>query len=47
MRRSPGTPGIVIVRGSLAPDGAVVKRTVADDGPHQFTGPAKGATLGG
>ena len=33
--------GIVIVRGSLAPDGAVVKRTVADDGLHQFTGPAK------
>jgi dihydroxy-acid dehydratase len=34
-------PGIVIVRGSLAPDGAVVKRTVADDGLRQFTGPAK------
>jgi dihydroxy-acid dehydratase len=34
-------PGIVIVRGTLAPDGAVVKRTVADDGPHRFTGPAK------
>ncbi len=34
-------PGIVIVRGSLAPDGAVVKRTVADDGLHQFSGPAK------
>jgi dihydroxy-acid dehydratase len=34
-------PGIVIVRGSLAPDGAVVKRTVADDGLHQFRGPAK------
>jgi dihydroxy-acid dehydratase len=34
-------PGIVILRGSLAPDGAVVKRTVADDGVHQFTGPAK------
>jgi dihydroxy-acid dehydratase len=34
-------PGIVIVRGSLAPDGAVVKRTVADDGLHRFTGPAK------
>ena len=33
-------PGIVIVRGSLAPDGAVVKRTVADDGPRQFSGPA-------
>jgi dihydroxy-acid dehydratase len=34
-------PGIVVVRGSLAPEGAVVKRTVADDGPHRFTGPAK------
>jgi dihydroxy-acid dehydratase len=34
-------PGIVILRGSLAPDGAVVKRTVADDGVRQFTGPAK------
>ncbi len=34
-------PGIVILRGSLAPDGAVLKRTVADDGPHRFLGPAK------
>jgi dihydroxy-acid dehydratase len=34
-------PGIVILRGSLAPDGAVVKRTVADDGTRRFTGPAK------
>ncbi|HEY2692474.1 MAG TPA: dihydroxy-acid dehydratase [Streptosporangiaceae bacterium] len=34
-------PGIVILRGSLAPDGAVVKRTVADDSPHRFRGPAK------
>jgi dihydroxy-acid dehydratase len=34
-------PGIVIVRGSLAPDGAVVKRTVADDAVRRFTGPAK------
>jgi dihydroxy-acid dehydratase len=34
-------PGIVILRGSLAPDGAVVKRTVADDGVRQFTGPAR------
>ncbi|MBO0835020.1 MAG: dihydroxy-acid dehydratase [Actinobacteria bacterium] len=33
-------PGIVILRGSLAPDGAVAKRTVADDSLHQFTGPA-------
>ncbi len=34
-------PGIVILRGSLAPEGAVVKRTVADDAVRQFTGPAK------
>ncbi len=34
-------PGIVILRGSLAPDGAVVKRTVADDGVRRFSGPAK------
>jgi dihydroxy-acid dehydratase len=34
-------PGIVILRGSLAPEGAVVKRTVADDGVHRFVGPAK------
>ncbi|MGE5286216.1 MAG: dihydroxy-acid dehydratase [Micromonosporaceae bacterium] len=34
-------PGIVIVRGSLAPDGAVVKRTIADDAPKRFRGPAK------
>jgi dihydroxy-acid dehydratase len=34
-------PGIVILRGSLAPDGAVAKRTVADDGAHQFSGPAR------
>ncbi|HEX5996220.1 MAG TPA: dihydroxy-acid dehydratase [Jiangellales bacterium] len=34
-------PGIVILKGSLAPDGAVVKRTVADDGLRRFTGPAK------
>jgi len=34
-------PAIVILRGSLAPDGAVVKRTVADDGLRRFTGPAK------
>jgi dihydroxy-acid dehydratase len=34
-------PGIVVMRGSLAPEGAVVKRTVADDGLHRFTGPAK------
>jgi dihydroxy-acid dehydratase len=34
-------PGIVILRGSLAPGGAVVKRTVADEGVRRFTGPAK------
>ena len=34
-------PGIVILRGSLAPDGAVCKRTVTDDGEHRFTGPAR------
>jgi dihydroxy-acid dehydratase len=34
-------PGIVILRGSLAPDGAVAKRTVADDAPHRFRGPAR------
>jgi dihydroxy-acid dehydratase len=34
-------PGIVVMRGSLAPDGAVLKRTVADDAPLIFRGPAK------
>ncbi len=34
-------PAIVILRGSLAPDGAIVKRTVADDAVHRFSGPAK------
>jgi dihydroxy-acid dehydratase len=34
-------PGIVIVRGSLAPDGGVAKRTVADDSPTKFSGPAR------
>lgn len=34
-------PGIVIVRGTLAPDGAVVKRTVADDAVRRFRGPAR------
>jgi dihydroxy-acid dehydratase len=34
-------PGIVILRGSLAPDGAVVKRTVADDARRRFRGPAR------
>ncbi len=34
-------PGIVVLRGSLAPDGAVAKRTVAGDGELRVTGPAK------
>jgi dihydroxy-acid dehydratase len=34
-------PGIVVVRGSLAPDGGVVKRTVEDTGLRRFSGPAK------
>jgi dihydroxy-acid dehydratase len=34
-------PGIEVMRGSLAPDGAVLKRTVADDAPLSFRGPAK------
>ena len=34
-------PGIVVMRGTLAPDGAVLKRTVADDAPLSFRGPAK------
>jgi dihydroxy-acid dehydratase len=34
-------PAIVVMRGSLAPDGAVLKRTVADDAPLEFRGPAK------
>ncbi len=33
-------PGIVVMRGSLAPEGAVLKRTVADDAPLDFRGPA-------
>jgi dihydroxy-acid dehydratase len=33
-------PGVLVVRGSLAPEGALVKRTVADDGIKQFSGPA-------
>jgi dihydroxy-acid dehydratase len=33
-------PGIVVMRGSLAPDAAVLKRTVADDAPLDFRGPA-------
>jgi len=34
-------PAIVVVRGSLAPDGGIVKRTIADDAIHHFRGPAK------
>lgn len=34
-------PAIVVVRGSLAPDGAIVKRTVADEAPRRFRGPAR------
>jgi len=33
-------PLIVIVRGSLAPDGAIIKLAVADDRKMQFSGPA-------
>ncbi len=33
-------PGIVVMRGSLVPEGAVLKRTVADDAPLSFRGPA-------
>lgn len=33
-------PTILIVRGSLAPSGAIVKRAVADTRPKQFTGEA-------
>ena len=39
--RWPAHPAIVVMRGSLAPDGAVLKRTVADDAPLTFRGPAK------
>jgi dihydroxy-acid dehydratase len=34
-------PGIVVLRGTLAPEGAVAKRTVADNAPLTFRGPAK------
>ena len=34
-------PAIVVMRGSLAPDGGVLKRTVADDAPLSFRGLAK------
>ncbi len=35
------TPAIVVLKGSLAPEGAVAKRPVPDLGPYTFTGPAK------
>lgn len=34
-------PAIVVLRGTLAPGGAVAKRPVPDPGPKQFTGPAR------
>ena len=34
-------PAISVLRGSLAPDGAIVKRTIADAAPRQFRGPAR------
>lgn len=34
-------PAIVVVRGSLAPEGAIVKRTVDDDSVRSVRGPAK------
>jgi dihydroxy-acid dehydratase len=34
-------PAIVVMRGPLVPDGAVLKRTVADDAPLRFRGPAR------
>ncbi|WP_344782215.1 dihydroxy-acid dehydratase [Microbacterium kribbense] len=34
-------PAIVVLRGTLAPDGSVAKRPVPDSGTKQFTGPAR------
>jgi len=34
-------PAIAVLRGSLAPEGAVAKRPVPDPGPRRFTGPAR------
>lgn len=34
-------PAISVLRGTLAPGGAVAKRPVPDPGPHRFTGPAR------
>lgn len=35
------TPAIVVLRGSLAPGGAVAKRPIPDPGPYRFRGPAR------
>jgi len=35
------SPAITVLRGSLAPGGAVAKRPVPDPGPYRFTGPAR------
>lgn len=35
------TPAIVVLRGSLAAEGAVAKRPIPDPGPHHFRGPAR------
>jgi len=34
-------PAITVLKGTLAPGGAVAKRPVPDPGPHVFTGPAR------
>lgn len=34
-------PSILVLRGTLAEGGAVVKRPIPDPGPHRFRGPAK------
>lgn len=34
-------PSIVVVKGTLAEEGAVLKRPIPDEGPYQFTGPAR------
>lgn len=34
-------PAITVLKGTLAPGGAVAKRPVPDPGPHTFTGPAR------
>ncbi|HVX68054.1 MAG TPA: dihydroxy-acid dehydratase [Bryobacteraceae bacterium] len=35
------TPGLVILRGSLAPDGAIVKLSAVPEALHRFAGPAR------